>query len=535
MKHAFHALHSGPRRALLLATLLGGLGALTPALSTTAMAQSPTPAATPGAERTLQIVAPWEVNGLQPASSGFIFSRMQIAETLVDADDEGRYKPGLARAWQVSEDGLVWRFELRPKARFHDSSPVTAAATLPSLRAARVEPATLSLAPIEAIEAEGDHTVVIRLKARYAALPALLAHSSTVILAPAAQDAQGKVTKIIATGPYRIESLQPPQQLTAVRFAEYDGPEPAIGRTRYLAAGRAETRALMAESGQADLAYTLDPASLQRIRATRKLQIESVTLPRTTLLKLNAALPALKDVRVRQALSLGIDRAGIAKALLRDPEMAAGQLFPASMGQWHDAALPALGHDPAAAQALLAEAGWKQDDKGVLRNARGEAMQLKLRTFPDRPELPIIATALQEQWRQLGIGIEVAIGNSGDIPLGHRDGTLELGLAARNYGNLPDPVASLAQDFSPKGGDWGAMGWSDSTLNEALATLSAGTAAEAESARLRHKVASILQSQLPVIPVSWYRQQVAVGKRVENVRVDPFERSYRITDMRWQP
>ncbi|MDO4905123.1 MAG: ABC transporter substrate-binding protein [Lautropia sp.] len=525
-----HPVRVNFRRSLLLNSLVAGLSVTVPWAIGQAQAQS---ADEP--DRTLQIVAPWEVNGLQPASSGFIFTRMQIAETLVDADEAGNFKPGLAESWQMSDDGLHWRFTLRPNARFHDGSRVTAASTLPSLEAARINPAVLSLAPIEAIEADGDRTVLIRLKSRYGSLPALLTHASTIILAPGGLDAQGKVSRIIATGPYRIDSLQPPQQLTAVRFDQYDGTRPEIARTRYLAASRAESRALMAESGQADLAYTLDPASLQRIRTARRLTVESTTLPRTTILKLNAGLPALKDVRMRRALSKSIDRQGIATALLRDPEMAAGQLFPASMPQWHDSTLQPLDYDVSGAQLLLAEAGWKKDDKGVLRNAAGEAMTLTLRTFADRPELPSIATALQDQWRRLGIAIEVDIGNSGDIPLGHRDGTLELGLSARNYGNLPDPVGLLAQDFAPRGGDWGAMGWNSPALDEILASLTAGTTPEAEAAKRRHEVSAILHSELPVIPVTWYRQQVAVGKRVENVRLDPFERSYRISDMRWRP
>lgn len=485
--------------------------------------------------QTLQIVAPWEVNGLQPASSGFIFTRMQVAETLIDTDNDGGIKAGLATSWRVSDDGLSWFFELRPNAHFHDGTPVTAEATLPSLKAARVDPAVLSLAPIEAIETRGTHTVVIRLKERYGSLPSLLAHSSTIILAPSAQDASGKVSQIVATGPYRIDTLTPPQQLTTVRFDRYDGPKPAIARTRYLAAGRAETRALMAESGQADIAYTLDPASLKRIGTNGKLQVESATLPRTTILKLNAGLPALKDVRVRRALSMAIDRKGIATALLRDPELAASQLFPPSLPQWFDGRLKPLGHDPAGAQRLLAEAGWTKDAQGKLRNANGEALALTLRTFPDRPELPTIATALQAQWRELGIDIKVNIGNSGDIPLGHRDGSLELGLAARNYGTLPDPSAALAQDFSPEGGDWGAMGWHSPVLDEALGRLLSGTVPETEQAGLRHRISAVLQDELPIIPISWYRQQAAVGQRVQQVSIDPFERSYRITDMRWRP
>lgn len=484
--------------------------------------------------QTLEVVAPWEINGLQPVVSGILFQRMQVLETLVDVDREGRMTGGLASAWQVSSDGLVWKFRLRENARFHDGSPVTAKRVLPSLKAGNQNPALLSLAPVESIEAEGEHTVSIRLKQPYGALPALLAHHSTAIVSPESFDAQGKVTKLVATGPFEIEKVVPPQQLTVKRFEQYHGKKPEVARAHYLAAGRAETRALMAESGQADLAFTLDPASLQRIQQRGQLQVLQAVLPRTTILKLNAGLPALKDARVRQALSMAIDRKGIATALLRDPEMAASQLFPATMPQWHVAGLKPLGFDLAAAERLLVEAGWKKGEDGTLRNAQGETMSLSLLTFPDRPELPQIATALQAQWKKLGIAVKVNIGNSGDIPLAHRDGKLQLGLTARNYATVVDPIGSVAQDFSPKGGDWGAMNWHDARMDEAIASLSTGTLPEADAEAARKLVSTTLQEQLPVIPISWYRQQVVASKRVDNVSIDAFERSYRLNDIRWR-
>jgi len=481
----------------------------------------------------LQIVGPWEIGGLAPASSGYVFTRMQITETLMEAREDGAPLPGLAERWRVSADGLAWRFWLRPAARFHDGTPVTAAAVVRCLQAARVAPALLSVAPVKSVEAEGTGVVVIRLASPHGSLPALLAHSSTMVLAPASYGPDGAVRAVVGTGPYRVASLAPPQQVEAVAFEGYDGAKPAIERVRYLTAGRPETRALMAEGGQADLAYGLDPASLVRLRKRGKVGIDTVMLPRTVILKINAGLPALKDLRVRQALSLSIDRAGIARALLRDPGLAATQLFPPTLKAWHNPALAPLAHDPAAAATLLSEAGWQRGADG-LRDAAGQPLRLSLRTFPDRPELPLIATALQEQWRQAGIAVQVNIGNSGDIPLGHRDGSLQLGLAARNYATAPDPTGTLTQDFGAAGGDWGAMGWTSDALVEALAELTLGTSSPERAAGLRARVTAELQSNLPVVPIAWYRQQVAVGPRLSGVSLDPLERSYRLTAMRWR-
>ncbi len=507
-----------------------------------ALAASAATAAAPtlwaqSARAPLQIVGPWEMAGLAPSNSGYVFTRMQIAETLTEAQDDGTPLPGLAARWTTSADALVWRFVLRASARFHDGTPVTAAAVVRCLQAAQVPPALLSLAPIKTIAADGAALVVVSLSAPFAGLPALLAHSSTLVLAPVSYAADGSVRAIIGTGPYRVAVLVPPQQLEAVVFDGYDGPRPRVERVHYLAAGRPETRALMAQGGQADLAFGLDPASVQRLRTLRNLRVESVVLPRTVVLKLNAGLPALAKPKVRLALSLAIDRAGIAKAVLRDPEMAATQLFAPTLKAWHNPALAPLAHDPQVAIALLIQAGWQNSPDG-LRDATGQPLRLSLRTFPDRPELPIIASALQEQWRQVGIAVQVKVGNSGDIPLGHRDGSLQLALAARNYATVPDPVGTLLQDFGATGdkwgGDWGAMGWKNDAMVQALGELSRGSANAQRAASLRAQITSTLQAELPVIPIAWYRQQVAVNQRLTGVSLDPLERSYRLTAMQWR-
>ncbi|MDA8453613.1 ABC transporter substrate-binding protein [Acidovorax sp. GBBC 3334] len=515
------------RRRALQTLAAGAAGAVAPAL------RAQPGAAAAGQRAPLQIVGPWEISGLAPAASGYVFTRLQIAETLVDADDEGTLLPGLAQRFEASADGRTWRFALRPGARFHDGTAVQARAVVRCLEDARRPPSLLSTAPIQAIEAEDETTVRVRLSTPHAALPALLAHSSTLVLAPSSYGTDGAVRSIVGSGPYRITTLAAPQRVETAAFDGHGGPRPAVGRVAYLAAGRSETRALMAEAGQADLAYGLDPASVVRLRRRARVRVESVTLPRSVAIKINAGMPALRDPRVRRALSLCIDRAGIARALLRDPGLAATQLFPPTLRAWHAPAIEPLAHDPGAAARLLAEAGWRRG-AGGLQDAQGEPLRLSLRTFPDRPELPLIATALQAQWREAGIAVRVDVGNSGDIPLGHRDGSLQLALIARNYATTPDPTSTLAQDFGPGGGDWGAMGWSDARVAQALAALLAGGLDAGRAAALRLQVVQALQAELPVIPVAWYRQAVAVSARLDGVHLDPLERSYRLTAMGWR-
>ncbi len=488
----------------------------------------------PASRDTLTVVGPWELTGLEPSRGGYLFTRMEVAQTLLDADDQGRLQPSLASDWEVSQDGLEWRFFIAQGKLFHDGTPLTAGTVLVSLQRALAAPGVLRLARIRAMTAARG-AIVVTLAQPYAPLPYLFTHSGTQVLAPSSYGADGRVLRVIGSGPYRITAISLPQQFDVAYFDGWRGAAPAVRRARYISVSRAETRTLMVQSGQADLAFSLDPPGIRRLLRQPSVRLAAAPLPRTTFLKLNAGHPLLADVRVRRAISLALDRDGIARALLRDADLAATQLFPPAMALWHQPGLVSLRSDPAQARALLRQAGYLPGADGILLRG-GQRLALTLTTFVDRPELPLIAAAVQEELRQIGIAIKVVVGNSSDIPAGHRSGALQIGLVARNFGNLPDPTATLADDYGDHGGDWGAMGWHGSAVSAALAQLSGGgvAAGSAQAARLRAVIAAELQQGLPVIPVVWYRQTVAMSRRVEGVSIDPFERSYRISGLQWK-
>lgn len=477
----------------------------------------------------VDIAAPFEISGLDPAKSGDIFLRMGIVETLIGADRDGKPIPGLAKSWTVSEDGKTWRFLLRSNVKFHDGTTLNAEAAASALNIARAKPGLLGKAPVEAIAAEGADTVVVKLSKPFVPLLAFLAESRTEILAPSAYEG-ADVKAMIGSGPFKLTRLEAPQSLSVERFADYWGEKPAIEKARYLSVGRAETRALMAESGDADYVLNLDPASRTRLAKSDKVKLLSVSIPRSVLIKVNSGHDFLKDVKAREALSLAIDRDGLAVAILRYPA-AAGQLFPPSLGIWHDKDLAPLAHDPEKARALLSELGWKPGADGILEKD-GKRFALTLTTYPDRPELPLVAAVLQDQFKEIGVELSINSTNSSEIPAKHQDGSLELGLMARNFALVPDPIGTMLSDYGPQGGDWGAMNWSNPDFNTALDELTRITDPTASEA-LRHKAVTIIQAELPVIPIAWYQQTVAVSPKLEGASIDPFERSFGLETMRW--
>ncbi|MDG1211009.1 MAG: ABC transporter substrate-binding protein [Paracoccaceae bacterium] len=476
------------------------------------------------------VVAPWEVASYDPAVSGFAIQKLEVMENLVDADENGVLRPGLSTSWSASEDGLTWTFALRNDVVFHDGSPFDAAAAASALQRAWKQPGVLSKAPVTTIS-EGDNAVVISLEQPFAALPSLLAHATTIIPAPSALDTDGNPNALIGTGPFKVEAFTPPQSIDLVRNDTYWGAAPKIEKASYLAAGRAETRALLAESGDADIVFTLDPSGYARLGEVASVETVAVPIPRVVTLKVNAGHPFLDDPRARQALSLAINRKGIATAITRFPEAAASQLFPPALNKWHDTSLPPLTHDVTSAKALLADLGWIAGDDGVLVKD-GERFSMLLRTFPDRPELPLIAAALQDMWKEIGIELEVSVANYSEIPAGHQDGTLQVALYARNYGLTPDPVGTVLQDFGAGGGDWGAMGWIAPEVSNALLRIAATGDDDARAADIA-MVAKAIHDGLPLIPVVWYQHTVSITKDLDGVVVDPLQRSYGLSKVSW--
>jgi len=478
----------------------------------------------------IRISAPWEISGPDPTTDGYIFLRMGVIETLIDTNQDGQLIAGLATNWTTSEDQLTWRFTIRD-AQFHDRTPLTAQAVATSLERAAKQPSPFGRAPLNMISA-GEGFVEITVKTPFAALPAVLAHSSTAIIASSSFDEKGKVIKAVGTGPFMVTDLAPPQKLETSRFEGYWGNHAKLQRASYLATKRAETRALLAESGDTDLVFGLDPAGYSRLSMLDDIATQSIAIPRVMLIKVNAQHPALKETAARQALSMAIDREGIAAGIIRKPESAATQVFPSALGDWYEASLSKLSFNVETAKNMLAELGWEAGEDGILVRD-GERFALTLRTFPDRPELPLVATALQDQWRTIGVDLTVSVSNYSEIPAGHKDGSLDVALFARNYGVTADPIATITNDFGSEGGDWGAMNWNAPDVAEAVTTIAA-TADPEKRVPLIKTVVSRLHEDLPMIPVVWYQLTVGNNKQLEGIEIDPLERSYHLDQIQWK-
>ncbi|GAA2735916.1 ABC transporter substrate-binding protein [Pedococcus aerophilus] len=483
------------------------------------------------APTTLRVAGPFEVHSLEPAADGELFTRLEVTETLVTSDVRGQLSPGLARDWRPSSDRTQWTFDLVEGATFHDGTPVTGEVVAVSLERAAQEPASpLADLDVEGVDSAGQ-AVTVRLAAPALTLPAVLTHYSTAVLAPGSYGTDGRVRSVIGTGPYAIDEIALPSRVSTTRAKQWRGKAPAVESVQFQAVGRAETRALMAVSGQADVVFGLEPAGRSRVDAADSVRMESSLQPRTLMLKLNADHPALADVRVRRALSLALDRPAMAQAVLREQDLAATQLLPPSLEAWHSTEVAPLRHDVQEARAQLAAAGWAPGADGVVRKD-GTKLELTLLTYPDRPELPALATAIQAELAKVGVAVRVDVTNSSEIPAGQKDGSLEMALVAKHFALVSDPLVDIAAVFAPGGSDWGVMNWQDDDMDQAVKALLTGTS-EQRGAQARETIVETAQAELPLVPVAWYRMNAAVSDRVDGFVMDPLETTWRISGTSW--
>ncbi len=312
---------------------------------------------------------------------------------LVRLDARFQPMPDAAERWE-HPDALTWRFFIRPGLKFHDGTPVRAedaAATLNSvLDAGKASPLRAGFAAIRKVRVMSAHELVIRLSRPDTSL---LTRLSIGIL-PARLAAMGNQShRITGCGPCRLIAWDR-HGITLEQTANSS----AIHRFRFVTVKDPVTRCLKLVRGEIDFTENdLPPHLLPFLRRQSRLKIES--LPSTTFsyIGLNLQDAILKDVRVRRALALALNRKRLKKALFADlPRIAETVLAPS---HWAAAPLPATPFMPVAAGHLLDQAGYP-------RQADGMRFTLNYRTSTDPARLRL-ATAIAAMWGKIGVRVHI--------------------------------------------------------------------------------------------------------------------------------
>lgn len=410
-----------------------------------------------------------------------------VFDALVQVDAAGRYVPGLATSWRTL-DPLTWEISLRSGVRFHDGSRLTADDVAFSLqRPARIigspAPLTTFTRSITAIKVVDSLTVRLSTHEPYGGLPGDLS-SIFIVSRNAAENAQpsdfdsGKAA--IGTGPFRLSRFVKGAPVNLTRNADYWGGPASWESVSMLFMPDEAMRAAALVEDKVDAIDGVSPASVDHLRVSG-MQIVQRTSWRTVFLHIEQftdrspwimsrsgrplASSPLKDVRVRRALSLALDRQAAVKTLLNGFAEPACQLVPHGV-LGHSAKLEIQSANQLEARRLLADAG-------LPLGFRLKMHATSRRYIRDEQ----IANDIARQWGQIGVATEVETLPAAQYFPRARQG--EFSVAMLGYGSMAADFALRSLLGTPDGAKgWGTWNWSkytsaklDSAIRESLRTV----------------------------------------------------------------
>lgn len=431
--------------------------------------------------------------------------------------------PGVAARWDLADGGLNYTFHLRSEARWSNGDPVTAqdfansikrvltpdfaapnASALYVLRGAEdfhkgrekdfakvgvaaLDPRTLRLTldhPVPSFLAQLNQAVWF---------PVNLAAIEKIGSATDRTNAWARPGRFVGNGPFRLESWQPGQEIVVTKAPSYwDAGAVRLNGIHFHTYEGVDAAERAYRAGQLHLVDSLPPGKIDTYQKEAPAQLRIDPLLNTYFYRLNTAKPALRDVRVRRALSLGIDRTAIVERILRGGQLPARAFTPPGTAGYTFAA-PAMDHaaEVAAARKLLAEAGYPEG-KGL------PAVELLYNTSESHK---LIAEAVQEMWRR-DLGVEVRLANqefNGTLEA-RRTGAYDI-LRSSWSADYVDPASFLDIFRADSGNNF--TGWANPAYDTALAA-AARVAAPAERHALFQQAEALLLEAAPIIPVYHY-------------------------------
>lgn len=375
--------------------------------------------------KTLRLPIAKAAGNLDPQRYVGIFAvQDMIFDPLVQYEPGGSIQPALAESWEVSPDDTVYTFKLRPNVTFTDGEAWNAEAAKWNLDRwlPKEDYRWLHLANnLDKIEVVDPMTIAIHLNKP---TPTALIEFSYVrpvrFLSPKAVDAEGTYTSPVGTGPWKVEK-DSPEGTDLVPNENYWGNKPTIEKVSLIVMPDARSRMSALRAGDIDAAggAFIAPVSPQDATTLKGAGIQVVTDlgTDTMILGFNPRIDKFKDVRVRQAFNLLIDREGIAAAILKGYATPTMNLYPeviAYSGKRYE--VPK--RDVETAKRLLDEAGWVGEP---VRSKDGQQLTIDLVISEDAvPASRALGEVLQAAFSEAGI--QVALRNvdhatrHGDIP-----------------------------------------------------------------------------------------------------------------------
>ncbi|MCF7816238.1 MAG: peptide ABC transporter substrate-binding protein [Kiritimatiellales bacterium] len=448
--------------------------------------------------------------------------------------------PGVAERWDISDDGTVYTFYLRPNARWSNGDMLTTHDFVfsyqrlfsPALGApyaymhyviknaeeyTKGDITDFSQVGVKALD---DHTLQFTLKAPTPYFLRLVRDRSAYPVHPATILKFGKIDEpntkwthtgnLVGNGPFMLEYWQTNRKIKTVKNPYYwDAKTVRLKEIHFypIEDVTAEERAF--RTGQLHITKETPSERIQFYRQNHPDLIRLDPLLGTYFYELNTTKPPLDDVRVRQALAMALDREQIVKHICKAGEPAAYNLTPPDTAGYTSRAK--IEYDPAKARKLLAEAGYP-NGKGFPK------MEILYNTHKAHMG---IAEVIQQQWKEaLNIDVELLNMEWKTYLAMKQEHKYDIARASW-IGDYIDPSTFLEMYIT--GGGNNNAGWSNKNY-DALIQAAGSEMDQVKRFELFQQAEEILMMEAPIIPIYYYHNKALVQSSVKNWMPNPLDR-----------
>ena len=452
-------------------------------------------------------------------------------DSIINSRDGGKLEPALASSWRTLDD-RTWEFKLRNDIKWQDGTPFTAEDIVFSFQRSRNVPGSVAsyagaLRTVESTTAKDPHTIIIKTNTPNPMLPLDIASIYIVskhVGEKSRTEDYNAGRAVVGTGPYKLVSHTPGDRTVFERSPSYWGPKPVWDKVtyRFINNGAARTAALLA--GDVDVIDKVAVTDVEKLKKTPSVSVYTYPGLRVLLLQPshrpgpnefitdNTGKPLaqnpLTDVRVRQALSLAINRKAIVERILQGTVTEANQWMPKGTFGYNPE-VKDIPYNVEQAKKLLADAGFPQ------------GFQLTIHVPGDRyPQAPETVQAVAQFWTRVGVKTQVQV-----VPWSVYSGRAtknEFAVSVIAWGNGTGEAGyGLLQTLAtndPKRGR-GANNWgrySNESVDKALDAATVEFDARRREAMFRHSV-KLVTDDVGHIPLFHYQNIWAAKKGLKVV------------------
>jgi peptide/nickel transport system substrate-binding protein len=347
-------------------------------------------------------------------------------------------------------------------------------------------------------------------------------------------------------GPYRLAEVSPGSHLVYTPNQHWYGRKPGFQRITVRIIGNTQALEANLLSGSidyisAELGLTLDQALAFEKRQGAKFDYDFKPGLIYEHINLNLDVPALKDVRVRQALLYGIDRKTLVEQLFEGKQpVATSFVNPLDRAAYSDD-IPKYAYDADKARKLLDEAGWSTIRDGIRYNARGDKLGFDFATTAGNRTREQVQQVIQSQWRR--IGVEARIKNDpAQTFFGETTRTRKFELGMWAWTSTPESVSSAFQLLHSTQVPTEQNNWSGNNRtgfkSAAMDKLVDQVRTELDPAKRKQLWAEmqlVYMTELPVLPLYFRAEPGIIPKTIDGIKISGHSFTSTLWVEDWKP